>query len=85
MKALLLSSIVIFIVCSITLLVYRHANHYKRMDRFFYEKNMWLYILLQFCYYLLFVSLILNGRFLVYIIIEFAVWKFYGVKLNLIK
>jgi len=85
MKALVLSSIVIFIVCSVSLLVYRRVNKYKRMDRYFYEHNKWLYILVQFCYYLLFISFVLNGRLLVYVVIEFFVWKFYGTKLNLIK
>lgn len=85
MKALFLSSIVIFIVCSVTLLVYRHANRYKRIDRYLYEHNKWYYVLSQFCFYLIFISFVLNARFLAYLLIEFVAWKFYKSKLNIIK
>jgi hypothetical protein len=84
MKLLVLSSLVIVIVSSITLLVYHHVNKFKRMDRFYYENNKWLYIVTQLCYWIVFVSFILNARFIAYIIIEFIVFRYSGYRLQLV-
>lgn len=76
-------SIIIIVVCSVALLMYHHVNRYKRMDRFFYENNQWLYILLQFCYWLLFVSFVLNLRYIAYVVFAFIVWKYTGYHMKL--
>lgn len=65
-------SVIIVIISSISLLMFHHVNKYKQVDRFFYYDNKYLYILLQLCYYLVFLSFVLNSRFLVYELIMYV-------------
>lgn len=81
--SLAISCTVIVVICSITLVVHYHVNHYKRMDRFYYENNKWLYILSQLCYYIVFVAFVLNARYLVYITIEWLALKQFGITIDL--
>ena len=85
MDVLVLSSVVIVIVCSITLLVYHHVNKYKRMDRFYYENHKWMYIVAQLCYWIVFVSFVLNTRHIAYVILEWFFKSKFGIEVHFTK
>lgn len=82
MQALVLSSIIVVIVCSVTLVVYHHYNRFKRMDRYYYENHRWTYVLSQLCYYIVFVSCILNARYLAYKLFSVLMWRYFGVEIK---
>jgi hypothetical protein len=69
--------------CGISLLIFMHFNKYKRVERWFYYHNKHLYILLELCYYLLFISFVFNARYLAYEAIGFMMLRFYGIKMKL--
>jgi hypothetical protein len=80
---MLYSSLFITVVCATTLLVFNHYNQYKNIERWYFRRHRWLYILLEIAYYLLVISLVFNGRFLVYTLIEAGIKYKYGLRINL--
>lgn len=72
------SSIIIILISGATLLFTYHVNKYQQVDRFFYYQNTYLYILFQLSYYLVFLSFVLNTRFLVFEILSFAIRNYLG-------
>lgn len=62
----ILCSLIIAGICGISLLIFMHYNRYKRVERFYYYHDKYLYILLELVYYLLFISFVFNARFLVF-------------------
>lgn len=76
-------NVFIVVFSLITILVFHHHNKYKNMERWFYRNNKHYYIALQISYYLLVISLVMNGRFLVYKGIEYFMKRKYGIKMKL--
>lgn len=77
------SSLFITVICATTLLVFNHYNHYKNIERWYFRHHRWLYILLEIAYYLLIISLVFNGRYLAYMLIEAGIQYKFGTKINL--
>lgn len=75
--------IFISIVSGITLLVFTEYNEYKRVERHFYKTDKILYILLEICYYLTFISFVYNSRYLAYQAIKYIIEKYYKIKIKL--
>lgn len=75
--------IFIAITCGITLLIFSKYNEYKRVERHFYKTDKFLYIILEICYYLVFISFVYNTRYLVYQAIKHYIHKYYKIKINL--
>lgn len=75
--------IFIVVVCGITLLIFSKYNEYKRVERHFFTTNKYLYIVLEICYYLLFISFVYNARYLAYQGIKHLVHKYYKIKIDL--
>lgn len=73
-----------FIVCvtAITLLIFNHYNKYKRLERYLYENKKEYYVISQICYYIIFISMVFNARYLVYQLIAFLLFKYYKIKMN---
>lgn len=69
-----LVSAIIVVTSGLSMLVFLHYNRYKRVERFFYFHNKYLYILLQLCYYLLFISFVFNSRFIVYEVAKYIIY-----------
>lgn len=69
------------VVCGVCLVVFYFQNKYKRIERWYYDHNKYLYILLELCYYLLFISFVFNARYLVYEFIKYLVKRNFGIKL----
>lgn len=69
-----LVSAAIAITSGLSMLVFMHYNRYKRVERFFYFHNKFLYILLQLCYYLLFISMVFNARYIVYEVAKYVIY-----------
>lgn len=53
------------LLAAIALIAFAKINEYKRVERFYYNHNQALYLLLTLSYYVLYISLVINGRFLV--------------------
>lgn len=53
------------------------------MERWFYRNNKHYYIALQISYFLLVLSVVMNGRYLVYKGIEYFMQHKYGIKMKL--
>jgi hypothetical protein len=79
----IIPSICIIVICGFTLLIFSHYNEYKRVERHFFMTNKYLYIVLEICYYLLFISFVYNSRYLVYQLIKHLFQKYYKIKINL--
>jgi hypothetical protein len=71
------------VACGIVLLLFLRVNEYKRVERWFYYHDKYMYILLEFCYYILFISFVFNARFLAYELIALFLWKFYRIKMKI--
>lgn len=76
------SSVFIIVFCGITLLIFHHYNKYKRLERYLHDNKKALYILCELCYYLVFVSLVFNARFIAYKLISFLIYKYYKIKIT---
>jgi hypothetical protein len=81
METIIFSSIFIILVTGITILVFNHYNEYKRIERFFYNHNKYMYIVLEFTYYILFISMVFNIRFIAYEVIKHLSLKHLKIKL----
>lgn len=62
---LLIVSSLSILLAAITLFAYAKVNTYKRIERFYYNQNQVLYLLLTLCYYILYISMVINGKFIV--------------------
>lgn len=80
---LVISSIFIIILTSASLLIFSHYNKYKRIERYFYNNNKNLYIVIKICYNVLFISMVFNIRFVVYEIIKNISQKHFKISLAL--
>lgn len=76
-------SLFISIVSGITLLVFYHANHYKRMERYFYHTNKYLYITIEVTYYILFISFVYNTRFIAFEFFMYVILLLLKINKNL--
>lgn len=76
-------SIFIIIFASIPIIVYSFLNEYDKITRWYYKNNKHCYILLQFSYWILMISLVLNARFLIYSGIETFTEKVLKQKINI--
>ncbi len=83
MEDSLIPNICIIVICGFTLLTFSHYNEYKRIERHFFLTNKYMYIILEICYYLLFISFVYNSRYIVYKMIKFVIHKYYKIKINL--
>lgn len=72
---------VLAVICGICLIIFYFNNKYKRIERWYYYHNKYLYILLELCYYLLFISFVFNARYIVYEVIKYIIRKNFGIKL----
>lgn len=74
-------ALVLAAVSGVCLLIFYFQNKYKRIERWYYYQNKYLYILLELCYYLLFISFVFNARYMVYEIIKHLIRKKFGIRL----
>jgi uncharacterized membrane protein HdeD (DUF308 family) len=74
-------ALVLAAISGVCLIVFYFQNKYKRIERWYYYQNKYLYILLELCYYLLFISFVFNARFMVYEIIKLLIRKKFGIRL----
>lgn len=76
-------SLIIIFISGVTLLSFAHLNKYKKVERYYYYHNKYLYILLELVYYLLFISLVFNARFLAYEAIKYFIYIRYKIKIKI--
>ena len=74
-------ALVLASICGICLIVFYFQNKYKRIERWYYYHNKYLYILLELCYYLIFISFVFNARYMAYEIIKHFIRKKFGIRL----
>lgn len=60
----------IFAISGIILLYYLYHNKNRKIERFYFKHNLLLFALLQFVQFLLIVSVVMNARFIINILLK---------------
>ncbi len=74
---------IIIFISGVTLLTFVHINKYKKVERYYYYHDKYLYILLELVYYLLFISFVFNTRYIIYEAIKYFIYVRYKIKIKL--
>lgn len=78
MKQEICYGVFLFIIAIIPVLIFMHANEYNNIERYYYNKQKELYILLKLTFYFLVLAALVNIRFLVFAVI-LHVWKKFNI------
>jgi hypothetical protein len=74
-RLLLLESVVLIVVSGATLAFVHYNNPYYDVDRHYYATNLPVYYLLKLCYIMMTLTLAINGRYLVTLLLKQWVTK----------
>lgn len=57
--------IIIIIISAVTVLLFNYSNSYRKIERFYYNKNKSLFLLLELCVLILVLSFLYHIRFII--------------------
>lgn len=76
MKSEIYYGLFLFTIAIIPVIIFMRANEYNNIERYYYNKNKELYIVLKLTFYFLILAAIVNIRFLVFAVIS-HIWTKY--------
>lgn len=82
---MILSCVIIFVFSGLVLLWFNYINKNRKIERWYYRNNLLLFALLEFCLFLLVVSVVMNGRFIFDVTAGFFAKNVFKRLLSMIK